>query len=138
MLVADIAPVLADAVLPAPVVPDRQAAAIRAVIGACRRVLRWLALRGDPPGNRCLPDIVPSRGAAAANAAGRRGFNRKPRPHDQRFPPQESEKPAGRVPSPYDNSRRFKLAVPQRRCAPGERLRLSSSPEYLNRKSSCF
>jgi hypothetical protein len=85
MLVADIAPVLADAVLPAPVVPDRQAAAIRAVIGACRRVLRWLALRGDPPGNRCLPDIVPSRGAAAANAAGRRGFNPSPGPTTSGF-----------------------------------------------------
>jgi hypothetical protein len=37
-------------------------------------------------------------------------------------------KPAGRVPSPDDNSRRFKLAVPQRRCA----------PEYLNKEIILF
>src|SRR5277367_1785767 len=119
MLVADIAPVLAGAALPAHVSPDRQTAAIRAVIGACRRVLRWLALRGAPPGNRCLPDICP-----CLTWCGRRqgGGPTRLQPQAQDARPAISSagvgKPAGRVPSPDDNSRRFKLAVPQRRCAP--------------------
>src|SRR5690348_13196852 len=35
----------------------RHVGATRAVICAARRVLRWLALRGSPPGNRALPVI---------------------------------------------------------------------------------
>ena len=128
LVVANIAPVLAGAALQCTLSPDRQTAAIRAVIGACRRVLCWLALRGDPPGNRCLPDIVPSRGAAAAKAASRRGSNRKPRPHDQRFLPQVWK--TGR---PRSLSRRQFRPVQTGRAAAalraGERLCLSHSPE---------
>jgi hypothetical protein len=32
-----------------------------------RRVLRWLALRGSPPGRRCLPDMRYLHSAVAEN-----------------------------------------------------------------------
>src|SRR5277367_589629 len=109
MLVADIAPVLAGAALPAHVSPDRQTAAIRAVIGACRRVLRWLALRGAPPGNRCLPDIVPL--SHVVRPPPRRRADAAPTASPGRttsdFRPQGSENPPAAFPPPDDNSRRF-------------------------------
>jgi hypothetical protein len=39
---------------------------MRVVIGAARRVLRWLALRGSPPGSLCRPDIIASDMVAPA------------------------------------------------------------------------
>jgi hypothetical protein len=45
------------------------------MIGAARRVLRWLALRGSPAGNRARPDIpAPSRHSKAASNGGARWF----------------------------------------------------------------
>jgi hypothetical protein len=38
--------------------PARQVGLNRTVTGAARRVLRWLALRGSPAGNRARPDIL--------------------------------------------------------------------------------
>ena len=49
--------------------PARQAGAIRVTTGAARRAFRWLALRGSPAGNRCLPDkLHPPELAASYNA----------------------------------------------------------------------
>jgi hypothetical protein len=59
LAVAYVAPVLPARPFQFTSSPGRQTAGIRAAIGARRRVFRWLALRGSPPGNRGPPDIVP-------------------------------------------------------------------------------
>ena len=100
--------------------PDRQTAAIRAVIGACRCVLRWLALRGAPPGNRGLPVVVPL--SHVVRPPPRRRADAAPTVSPGRTTSDfvRRLRKTGRPRSlpPDDNSRRFKPAAPQRRCAP--------------------
>src|SRR5258705_13804087 len=66
--------------------PARQLRLIREVTGDARLVLRWLALRGAPPGNRCLPDmsyiLTPAEGIRQVLVPRANGSERTP--YDER------------------------------------------------------